>query len=299
MPKLKISKAMPLVTTIIPAFNHEKYVEKSLLSVLEQTYDKIEVIIIDDGSTDKTAAIIDNILREFEHNRDVTFIRQANQGLSRTLNKALSLAKGELVQFLASDDAYLPEKTAVCVQALLSTPENVAAVYSDGFIINDQDEKIMLYSDKYLRPLSKDTYKELLIRNWIPAHGLLYKKSAFERIGGFDETIAVEDYEFLLRLTKVFQIVSVSQKLFLYRWHNENFSKNQERMASQFELICKKHPDLLNYNKFKDSLYSTSLLRAVKYCSFKNLDLLRRSFIKRIQKINQKLNGVKQANLNI
>ena len=283
MSQLRTTAAVPLVTTIIPAYNHENYVEKCLLSALEQTYQNLEIIVIDDGSSDRTATLVDKLLREAGHNRHVTFIQQENKGLSRTLNKALSLCKGEFIQFLASDDAYLPEKTAVCVQALMSANDRVAAVYSDGYLINDQNEKIMRFSDKYPRPLSSDTHKELLIGNWIPALGLLYKKSAIDQVGGFDESLAVEDYDFLLRLSSVFEFISVPQKLFLYRWHEGNFSKNQERMAEQLKLVREKHIDLLSFHEFTTSLRGTALTDTAKNFSFQNLDLLIRNRIRKIQ----------------
>lgn len=296
MSQLRTTPAMPLVTTIIPAYNHEKYVEKSLLSALEQTYQNLEIIVIDDGSSDGTAALIDKILRESAHNRDVTFIRQVNQGLSKTLNKVLSLAKGEFVQFLASDDAYLPEKTAVCVQALMSTSDRVAAVYSDGYLINDQNEKIMRFSDKYPRPLSGDTHKELLIGNWIPALGVLYKKSAIQHVGGFDETLAVEDYDFLLRLTKAFELLPIPDKLFLYRWHESNFSKNQQRMAEQFRLIQKKHSDLTRFHELISSIEKRTIVGIARNLSRENLELLLRKAFRSLQ-VRHGISNVGRAEL--
>lgn len=273
----------PLVTTIIPAYNHERYVEQALLSAISQTYPNLEIIVIDDGSTDATAERIEQTLRDHSHGRDVTFIRQNNQGLSKTLNKAINLAKGEFIQFLASDDAYLPEKTSTSVHALIHANRRVAGVYSDGYLINDRNQQIARFSDKYPRPSSSNTYRELLIGNWIPALGVLYRKSALQEVGGFDESLAVEDYDFLLRLTKRFALVPIKHRLFLYRWHETNFSKQRDRMAEQFGLIQRKHVDLERFNDFTSSLQRKSFGAIVRNLSYLNLDLLFRKLLRGLQ----------------
>lgn len=275
--------ALPLVSIVIPAYNHERYVVQSLSSAINQTYPNIELIIIDDGSTDGTADLIENTLKKNSHNRDVTFVRQTNQGLSKTLNKAIMIAKGEFVQFLASDDAYLPDRTSRCVEALANASESVAAIYSDGYLINEKDEKIMRFSDKYVRPLSSSTYMELLIGNWIPALGVLYRKSAIKRVGGFDESLAVEDYDLLLRLAKIYEIKSLPDKNFLYRWHSTNTSNNKKLIADQFIILKRKHTNLGSFWDFKSAIKSRSTLSALRNFSINNLDLLLRSVIRNIQ----------------
>ena len=177
----------PLVTIIIPSYNHQRYIEQSILSAINQSYGNVEVIIIDDGSSDSSPEIIKRVIEQYSGEKNITFLRQNNIGLSKTLNKALSMAKGEYVQFLASDDAYLPDKTSVCVETLHKTSEKIAAVYTDGYIVNQKGQKTARFSDKYIRPISSNVYEELLIGNWIPALGLLYKKNFHKKNKSFSK----------------------------------------------------------------------------------------------------------------
>ncbi len=88
-----MTQSMPLVTVIIACYNHEKYIEQSISSVLEQTYGNVELLVIDDGSTDDSVAVIKRLLTAHDFN----FIEQANQGLSKTLNEAIRRAQGSLI----------------------------------------------------------------------------------------------------------------------------------------------------------------------------------------------------------
>jgi len=280
-----LEESGPVVSIIIPAYNHEEYAEQSVLSAINQSYNNIEIIIIDDGSTDNTARVIEKVVSSYSARRSITFMRQENCGVTKTLNTALELAKGEFVQFLASDDAYLPDKTRISLKALLSHSDRVAAVYSDGYIINDNNDRIIRFSDKYIRPLSRDTYKELLLRNWIPAMGVLYRRSAIECVGRFDERLRVEDHDLLLRISKTHAIVSIPDSLFLYRWHTSNISQNQSVMNKQLALLIAKHQDMDLYWRFKTALRELSPRSCARLFSPLNLDLLIRSLIKRTQVI--------------
>ncbi len=110
----KKNKSLPLVTIIVPAYNHDKYIEKCIDSIIEQTYQNIEIIIINDGSTDKT---IDKIV-SYAHHEKVVVIDQENKGLCKTLNVGLSLAKGDYISILASDDYLIANKLEKQVEFL-------------------------------------------------------------------------------------------------------------------------------------------------------------------------------------
>lgn len=275
--------ALPLVSIVIPAYNHELYVEQSLLSAINQTYPNIEIIVIDDGSTDNTARLIEKTLNENQSNRNVIFIQQINQGLSKTLNKAVSIAQGEYIQFLASDDAYLPDKTYRSIRPLLNTTDKVAGVYCDGYLMNDKGQKLMRFSDKYVKPISNNTYREMLVGNWIPALGVLYRKNAILAAGGFNEEVKVEDYDLFLRLFRKFDIISIPDKLFMYRWHDSNFSKNIDSMNKQLSLIRLKNPDLQSFYNFIAAIKTRRLGSLVGHFTLQNFDLLRRLVLRKIQ----------------
>ena len=266
----------PLVSLIIPAYNHEKYVAQAILSAINQTYDNIEIIIIDDGSKDATASVIQDVIEKHGDGRNIIFISQANHGLSKTLNKALAIAQGEYVQFLASDDAYTPEKTSRCLALLRGADASVAAVYSDGYLINDTGNKVGLFSEKYIRPLSGSTYKELLIVNWIPAMGVLYKKAAIDAVGRFDENLKVEDYDLLLRISRRYKLLASREKLFLYRLHETNSMKSTAMILEQMDLTARKHKEIQNFREFLLALKNRSALGVLTSFNFLNIELLAR-----------------------
>jgi alpha-1,3-rhamnosyltransferase len=279
------SKHQVPVTIIIPAFNHQQFVEQSLLSAINQDYSNLEIIVIDDGSSDDTPAVIERVLAKTSMERKITFVRQRNKGLSRTLNIGLKMATGEYVQLLASDDAYLPEKTKICAGLLETLPKSVGAVYCDGYIINEKNTKLMKFSERFVRPFSTNTRKELIVRNWIPAMGVLYRKDALLKVGGFDESIEVEDWELLLRLTRLYRVLSIPDLLFLYRSHVSNYSNERVRMLLQQDAIAEKHSELRRFMDFIESIRGRSIVGAVRNVSFLNCELTARAILRRLQNL--------------
>lgn len=244
----------PLVSVIIPSYNHAQYVREALISVQAQTYPNIELIIIDDGSTDETARIIEQTLSTFDRDMPVVFKRQQNVGICSTLNRALALCTGTYVQFLASDDAYLPEKTERSVAALRSADHDVAAVYCDGFLFDEKSRRQGIFSNKYRVPLGRDTHRELLIANWLPALGVLYRRDVLVTLGGFDPELKFEDWDLLLRLTKEHKINRLPDKLFLYRIHSKNMTRDTAMVQETTAALIKKHTDLAAFHALKADL---------------------------------------------
>lgn len=98
----------PLVTVIVPAYNHENYIEDCLKSIVTQSYDNMQIIVFNDGSKDKTDFVIEKIIEE--NKRKIEYVSKENEGLCKTLNKGLAMAKKEYVLTIASDDIWLPNK---------------------------------------------------------------------------------------------------------------------------------------------------------------------------------------------
>src|SRR5690606_27530759 len=119
----------PLVSVIIPCFNHEKYIKECLLSVINQSYKNVQLIVIDDGSTDRSVEII----KELKQQNDFIFEEQLNSGISKTLNKAITkYAEGEYIAILASDDYWHSDKLSKQVSFIEQNPE-YAMVCSEAF----------------------------------------------------------------------------------------------------------------------------------------------------------------------
>lgn len=179
----------PLVSIIIPVYNMEAYLAETLDSVLQTTYSPIEVIVVDDGSKDGSAAIAENYAAKDER---VCFFKQENAGVCRTRNHAVEEAKGKYILPVDSDDVLMPDFVTWAVGQLEGDDDIKVAVPGGEFFGNRQGRwRLKPFS---LRALAHD--------NMIPCTSL-YRKSDWERIGGYCETIiAREDWEFWINMLK-------------------------------------------------------------------------------------------------
>jgi glycosyltransferase involved in cell wall biosynthesis len=278
---MKVSQ--PLVSVIIPSYNHEKYVEQAIMSVVNQTYKNIELIIIDDGSKDNSPYLIKELINSIDSYK-IIFEIQENMGLTKTLNKAINMANGEFIAFLASDDMYLPNRVEEGVNVFLSSKADVGVVYSDGVVIDEDGNQLYKYSEKYKVPLSKNTYKELLLRDWIPAPGVLYRKSSLIECGLFDESSKLEDYDILLRLSQKYKFEHISKPLFFYRVHGLNFSSDAIMMDEYLKLLSRKFNNISSFYKYRVALRNKNFIEFFHECSLLNLELTFRYIIFKIQR---------------
>ena len=242
----------PLVSVLIPAYNHEQFVLQTIRSIMAQTYQNLELIIIDDGSTDKTWDKIQELLPECEKRFSVVSVeRQSNQGGSTTLNRLLEKAQGEYVYLIASDDMAKPNAIERLYNAL-SQREKYVLAFCDDEIINEESERIAWDKKRCSVPLEKgyQTFWQYLTRkesnipsnpdeygcyasflqgNYIP-NGYLIKKEAILKTGGYKKEAPLEDWYMHLQLSKLGKYVFVPEVLFSYRWHDSNTVQNQKHM---------------------------------------------------------------------
>ncbi len=241
---------MPLVTAVIPVYNHEKYVAECIRSILNQTYRNIELIVLNDGSKDRSHEMILPLVEECKR-RFIRFeyINRENIGLSATLNQALAWARGEYFSALASDDVALPEKIEVLVDALEAKGPTYAAAFGNAWIIDDAGQRIRLdYHERisenadggthadimghYTRGRKINykgeefgTYSTLIAGNYLPAMSNMVRTNAIREAGGWTPGNMVEDVEMWLKLSKTFKFLYVDQPVALYRWHQSNSMK--------------------------------------------------------------------------
>ncbi|GEM_PF-823455 len=225
----------PFVTIAIPAFNHEGYIKEAIESVLAQDFKDWELIIIDDGSTDATPEIIDS----YEDQPKIRIFHQQNMGLSPTLNRAVTLAKGEFFNFLPSDDYFHVSKLSKQVQVLRQRPESIC-IFSDQIPV-DANGKVIdknLEIQKWHRvPFEDERHilPNLFERNFIPAPSALIRIDSLKAVGGFDESlIYTQDYDLWMRLLPTGKAFWLHEPLLYYRWHGENLTYKAEE-AVNFE----------------------------------------------------------------
>lgn len=241
-----------LVSVIIPAYNHERYVQKTIKSIINQTYENIELIIVNDGSKDSTWQKINEIKDKCEKRFvRVIFETQENQGTCNTLNRLISIAEGEYVYLIASDDIAKQDAIKTEVEFLENNPDYSLVVGDDDFIdFEDRqcylDKNLVVIYDilkadflkfsdiyknreKFLYTKNFGKYDTLYLGNYIP-NGYLIKKSIFEKIGSFTSEAPLEDWWLMLQISKYSKMKFIDRILFSYRQHDTNTAKNLDKM---------------------------------------------------------------------
>jgi hypothetical protein len=194
----------PAVSVLVCAYRHERFVEQALDSVAAQTFQDFELIITDDCSPDGTAERIAGWLARTGH--PARFFRnQRNLGICKVRNRALSMARGAYLCSLAGDDWYERDRLARQCGFFSTVPTDVGFIYSDVRIWGpDGAVGSSSYLDRYLGagviPPEDGAFEQLLRGNFVPAPGVMIRRAALEATGGYDESLAYEDYDMWLRL---------------------------------------------------------------------------------------------------
>lgn len=242
-----------LVSIVIPCYNHELYIEDCIKSVIEQTYENIELIIIDDGSKDRSVDRIEQLVEKCrERFVRFEFRSRSNRGLSATLNEALEWCEGEYFSCIASDDMLLPNKTFVQVR-FLEEHKDIVAAFSGVILIDEQNKELGSYkgSDKAYN------FKDIITHNYIlPAPTQMLRLKLIETIGGYKPNLIIEDWYIWLKISQYGEIYSLPQILCKYRRHSKNTSNNVDKMY-------KGRVEVLEY--FKDSEYYEMSLKEIEW----------------------------------
>lgn len=210
-----------LVSFILPVYNGEAYLLESISSILNQSYKNLEIIVINDGSVDKSEEIIKNI-----NDPRIVYIFQSNQGLSSALNAGIKVAKGDFVARQDQDDISLPNRIGVQLNYLLKN--NIDFVGSRSIVIDDQGNKIA----KHNHPLSSIACKLFLqFDNPFVHSSILARKDIFlnDLYSTELDKQPPEDYDLWCRLSKKFDMENVPQRLVLYRQLQSGMSQSNRR----------------------------------------------------------------------
>ena len=204
-----------LVSVIIPAFNVENYIAECLDSVLHQTYKEIEIICIDDGSTDHTTSILDKYSQK--HTDRIQVLRQKNSGAPAARNKGLTIAKGEYIQFLDADDILLPDKISHQVKLLKQSKTDFVAGACKWHRLNGE----IVSTDNF----SFNPLEDLFFSRLGDTCSNLWKKSSLDAIGGWDVNMkSSQETNLMFRLLKANAKVVYDKKSFTYLYERKNGS---------------------------------------------------------------------------
>jgi glycosyltransferase involved in cell wall biosynthesis len=215
--------AMPLVSVIIPAFNASRYIKHTLTSVLEQYYNNIETIVVDDGSTDDTGKAVG------EFGNKVIYVRKENGGQGSARNAGMAVARGAFFAFVDADDVWLPTKLSSQMELFDLHPE-LGLVYSDAIGFDQETGKDLWCFSQRTRFYGGDVLRYLLLCNFVPTLTVVIRREVWEQVGGFSETKGcVEDWEIWLRIASLYHFGFVNARLAKYRLHNQSYSAQLSR----------------------------------------------------------------------
>lgn len=223
----------PLVSIIIPNYNHAQYVGDAIWSVLTQEYRNFEIIVVDDGSTDNSRDVIT------QFGDKVQYIHQKNAGLSAARNTGIKASKGVLIGVLDADDMYESIFLSTLVAALQENPD------ADGVYCGYQfvDHKNNLLPQIEARPVDHDKLNDALLDgNFFVPESIFLRRYVYDNVGLFDETLrACEDWDVWLRVTKKYKIVHSPNILTRHRILPGSMSTDPQRMLTYRLAVLKKH----------------------------------------------------------
>lgn len=230
----------PKVSVVIPTYNRGHLIQKSINSVLNQTYRNIELIVVDDCSTDNTEAVV----KEIKDERFIFLKSSERMGPSVARNKGIENATGELVAFQDSDDEWYIDKLEKQIELLLVSPNDVAAVYC-GIEFFDVTTGYKIGED--LREIDfKKAYKEgFLYTPWTQT--VLIKKNVLDEVGYFDERLlAAEDTELAIRVSRKYKYAFVKGPLIRIGKNHNSLMGNAKNYYFAWDIIIEKHKDFLS-----------------------------------------------------
>ena len=236
----------PLVSVIIPAYNAEAFLERTLRSALSQTYEALEIIVINDGSTDRTLELARAIA---ENDHRVFVISTENGGVARSRNRGIEAARGRYLAFLDADDLWHPTKLALQVAALQRYDHDAtwAAVYTLHRKIDEDDVVTDSRSDIECRGYM--LARHIVIKFIRNGSTLLVRKDVAVSVGGFDPDYAdngiggCEDFDFELKIAARYRLEVVRAYLVGYRVSPGNMSSNRDRMARAMMETVRRHTE--------------------------------------------------------
>lgn len=205
-----------MISVIIPTYNRAKTLRRAINSVIAQRLDAIEIIIVDDGSTDDTESVIKQISQDF----DIRYIRQENKGVSAARNQGIKAATGDFVAFLDSDDEWLENKLERQLDEFEKN-SHLGMICADDEIRADGKIKNKAPIGAWLN--HENHYYDLLLKNFVPTSSVIVRREVFDSLGFFDESlICFEDYDMWLRISEKYKVKVLSEKLSRYYENSEN-----------------------------------------------------------------------------
>ncbi len=264
---------MQLVTVICLCHNHQAFVVEALQSVLQQTHAYVQLIVLDDASTDGSKIAIANFVSQHPTIEYIDLLE--NVGSCRAFNIALKKAKGNFIIDLAADDVLLPERIQEGLACFEKKGSEYGLQFSDALLIQVDGRNAGLHSDRFPHTSipQGDIYKDLIERYFICSPTMMFRKELIDELGGYDEQLSYEDFDLWIRSARQWKYCYVPKALIKRRILAGSLSAKQFSMRSPHQystyLICKK---IMYLNKTRDEQHA--LNRRIRYEMRVNLRLL-------------------------
>lgn len=224
--------SLPIVSILIPLYNHSKYIVKLLDSIFDDNYENKEVIIINDGSTDNSDDIVKEWMR-LNKNFSIKYKYRENKGLRETLNELVSMSSGEYIINIASDDYLINNTIENRVRILESNPKKFMLI-ADAIVVDNDNNKIYdsatfdFLSGNKMNYFSDKTLKNEILYNWsVVGPVYMFNRKIFNSIGFYDPEIYLEDWDYAVRAVSQNLILFYDEKVAAYRLHDNNTIKNK------------------------------------------------------------------------
>lgn len=223
-----MSEAAPLISFVIPCYNHEAFIYQTLDSIRDDLHSNKEILLLDDGSTDNSVL---EVKRWFRDNPQVSFqlFEQKNTGIVPAINKLVGWSKGDYIRLFSSDDINIPDSTSKLLAAIAQDGKYEAA-FGDAAVVNEDGAIVCTSAIQFQKKNRKMYRKDLgraLIMEWgVSGPCILYsRKGYFDVLGGYNETLAIEDWFSYLKFHSMGKIRFIEENVVNYRIHRNNSSR--------------------------------------------------------------------------
>jgi glycosyltransferase involved in cell wall biosynthesis len=232
-------RLMPTVSVIIPTYNRTKLLGRDIQSVLAQTYQDFELIIVDDGSTDDTEGLVKNF-----NSQKIKYSRhRKNKGISASRNTGIRSSRGNYIALQDSDDEWMPDKLEKQLRAFDTAPPEVGVVYTGFYIIANNQKRYQPSAS--ITPKDGDIFSSIIKGEYLVSpQTIMVKRECFEKYGLFDESFpAMEDWEMSLRLAKHCHFKYIDEPLVQYHIQPDSMSLNKGAIIKSYQLILEKYSE--------------------------------------------------------
>lgn len=279
---------IPLVSVICICFNHARFVQEALLSVFSQTYSNLELIVVDDASSDNSVSVISEVLAT--HPEVKTIFLSINQGNCKAFNRALKLCQGEYIIDLAADDVLFPNRIEAGVNALQKAGTDYGMNFSDAIWMNEGGVQQYLHSDRFPHQSipQGDVYEVLIKKYFICPPTMMFTRALIDKLGGYDETLMYEDFDLQIRGARYFKFcytpeVLVKKRIVAGSMSQKQFTRSDKQRYSTFR-VCDKILSM-NANIEEQCALHTRIFYEIRQClklldfrlAWRYFDLYRRS----------------------